>query len=466
MCSLHYTPGNTTYQLRAMGNLPNPIVAASVSSLSGSGTAPLSLTPPLVSCEPELRVHKKGKSSVTSVTFTGESYWRSKAPKLVPLEVASQTPSIIKRGFEHMYHKSHGYRLTGGSLYFGPVSSLVRKSQRGVIPTCPDPDGIPSPSAVASISSHPRDKHDHTIAVDVYGDSTKKVLKASPLISLEEAKRREVSRRNRAAKRTPEKGSQIEHEVRRLKREVAEIAWKKAQAKREEEEDLAHPKEERRAKEAVEALEKRKQEEGPTLTAAVAAREDALVVAPTNWIVPLISLDEAQYTERARRDATDKSKLALPLPPSPSPSPPSAVVSVDSLVVNAGNGNTAALQLISLQEAAKRDRARRLEEDAVRSRTRVLAHAGTGLSHVPLITLVEARKQDALRRKNGGLQGGDKTESPNPISRSRMPGHPLPSSPVNRTIGSSDGDRHASLKDASAHEEARWLALMSKAGNW
>jgi len=293
-----------------------------------------------------------------------------------------------------MYHKSHGYRLTGGSLYFGPVSSFVRKSQRdapprGVIPTYLDPDGIPSPLRAASISSDPREKHDSTVALDVYSDSTKKVLKAAPLISLQEAKRREVSRKNHAL----EQKTQVEHEVKRLKHEVAEIVRRKAQAKREEED---------REKEALEALGKQEQEEGPTLTAAVAAREDGLVVAPTGWIVPLISLDEARHTEKAKRDGADKYK-----PPPLSPPPPSAVASVDSLMVNAGDGNTTALQLISLEEAVKRDRARRLEEDAVRSRTRMLAYAGTGLSHVPLITLVEARKQDAVRRKNGSSQDGD-----------------------------------------------------------
>jgi len=298
-----------------------------------------------------------------------------------------------------MYHKSHGYRLTGGSLYFGPVSGFVRKSQRdapprGVIPTYLDPDGIPSPLRAASISSDPREKHDSTVPIDVYSDSAKKVLKAAPLISLREAKQREVSRKNRAL----EQKIQVEHEVKRLKHEVAEIVRKKAQAKREEED---------REKEALKALGKQEWEEGPTLTAAVAAREDGLVVAPTSWIVPLISLDEARHTEKAKRDAADKYK-----PPLLSPPPPSAVASVDSLMVNAGDGNTTALQLISLEEAAKRDRARRLEEDAVRSRTRMLAYAGTGLSHVPLITLVEARKQDAVRRKNGNSQDEDKTELP------------------------------------------------------
>lgn len=300
-----------------------------------------------------------------------------------------------------MYHKSHGYRLTGGGFYFGPVSaSFVRKSQRdtpprGVIPTYLDPDGIPSPLRAASISSDPREEHDRTVPLDVYGDSTKKILKAAPLISLQEAKRREVSRKNHAL----EQKTQVEHEVKRLKHEVAEIAWKKAQAKRAEED---------REKEALEALGKQEREEGPTLTAAVAAREDGLVVAPTGWIVPLISLDEARHTEKAKRDAADKYK-----PPALSPPPPSAIASVDSLMVNAGDGNTTALQLISLEEAAKRDRARRLEEDAARSRTRMLAYAGTGLSHVPLITLVEARKQDAVRRKNGSSQDwDDRTELP------------------------------------------------------
>ena len=348
-----------------------------------------------------------------------------------------------------MYHKSHGYRLTGGSFYFRPVSNLVRRSQRdapprGVIPTCPDPDGILSPPPVASISFGPRKKHDSTIVVNVCSESAKKILGAASLISLEEAKQREVSRRNRAAKHASEKDTQVEREVRRLKCEVAEIAWKKAQAKHEE------------------ALEKQKQEEGPTLTAAVAAREEGLVVAPTNWIVPLISLDEARYTEKAKRDAADKFKPPLPrsLPP------PSAVSSVDSLMINAGNGNTTTLQLIGLEEAAKRDRARRLEEDAIRSRTRMLAHAGTGLSHVPLITLIEARKQDVLRRKNGGSQDGNKAKSPNPMSKSRKSSHPPPSSPTNRAIETGDRDGLASPKDAAdPREKARWLALMSNTGN-
>ena len=359
-----------------------------------------------------------------------------------------------------MYHKSHGDRLTGGSLYFGPVSNLVRKSQRdavprGLTPTCLNPDAIPPG---ASIASGPREKYESVVAVDICGDSTKKLLKAVPLISLEEAKQREVSRRDHAAKCALEEEIQVEREVRRLKREVAEIVRRKEQAKREEEERLA------RLKTLLEkeALEGRKRQRKPSLTAAVAAREDGLVVAPTNWIVPLISLDEARHSEKAKRDAADRSKP----PPLLSSLPPSAVTSVDSLMVNTGNGNTTALQLISLEEAAKRDRARRLEEDAVRSRTRMLAYAGTGLSHVPLITLAEARKQDAVRRKNGSLQDGDKAKLSNSTSKSRKPSRPSPSSLVNRAIETVNGDRRAWPKDAAAHEKARWLALMSNTGNW
>jgi len=361
-----------------------------------------------------------------------------------------------------MYHKSHEYRFTGGNLYFRPVSSLVRKSQRdapphGVIPTYPDPDAAPPSLPVASIPSGPREKRDRTVAAGTCDDSTKKVLKAAPLISLEEAKQREVTRRDHAAL---EKEIQVEREVRRFKREVAEITdWKKAQATREKEERLT-----RLAKEyQVKALEKREREEEPTLTAAVATREDGLVVAPTNWIVPLISLDKARHTEKAKRDAADKSKLALPL----SSPPPSAVASVDSLMINAGNGSTTTLQLVSLEEATKRDRARRLEEDAIRSRTRMLAQAGTGLSHVPLITLAEARKQHAHRWRNGSSQNRDKSRSPDSMSKSRKPSHPPSPFLVNRAIETgANGDRRASPKDAAApQEKRRWIALMSSAGN-
>ena len=378
-----------------------------------------------------LPVTRKENFGATSDTFTGESsHWGSTAPKLVSLEVASQTPSITKRGFECMYNKSCRNRLTGSSLYFGPVSSLVRKSQRltasrGRL----DPD--------ASIASGPRAS---TVGFDVCGDSTKKLLKAAPLISLEEAKQREVSRRDRAAKCVLKEEIQVEHEVRRLRREVAEIAWKKEQAKREEER-LAHLKQKRQEEAALKALEKRNLEAGPTLTAAVAAKEDGLVVVPTSWIVPLISLDEARHTEKAKR-SVDKS---ISLPPRSSPSP-SAVAPVDSLTINAGNGTATTLQLVSLEEAAKRDRARRLEEvvaDAIKSRTRMLAHAGTGLSHVPLITLEEAHKQDALQRDRPSLS-------------------PL----VNRALEVDDGDRRALPSDASApREKARWIALMSNTGN-
>ena len=330
-----------------------------------------------------------------------------------------------------MYHKSHGDRLTGGSLYFGPVSNLVRKSQRdtaprGLTPTCLNPG--------ASIASGPREKNESVVAVDICGDSTKKLLKAVPLISLEEAKQREVSRRDHAAKCALEEEIQVEREVRRLKREVAEIVRRKEQAKREEEERLA------RLKTLLEkeALEGRKRQRKPSLTAAVAAREDGLVVAPTNWIVPLISLDQARHTEKAKRDAVNEPRPPLPQ----SPPPPSAVASVHSLKINAGNGNIATLQLVSLGEAAKRDRARLLEEDAtevINSRTQMLAHAGTGLSHVPLITLAEAHKQDALRR----------------------------SQDEDRAIETDNGDRRALTKDAAApQEKARWIALMSNTGNW
>ena len=403
----------------------------------GSGSAPLSPVSPAV--PPKHRMHRKGNPSVTSIAFLGETHWGSRAPKLVSLEVASQTPSITKRGFECMYHKSHGDRLTGGSLYFGPVSNLVRKSQRdavprGLIPTCLDPDVVPPPLPAASIASGPREKHDSVVAVDIRGDSTKKLLEAVSLISLEEAKQREALRRDNAARCALEEEIQVEREVRRLKREVAEIVRRKEQAKREEEERLA------RLKTLLEkeALEGRNRQEKPSLTAAVAAREDGLVVAPTNWIVPLISLDQARQTEKAKRDAVNEPRPPLPR----SPPQPSAVASVDSLKINAGNGNIATVRLVSLTEAAKRDRARRLEEDAtdaIKSRTQMLAHAGTGLSHVPLITLAEAHKQDALRR----------------------------SQDEDRAIETGNGDRRALTKDAAApQEKARWIALMSNTGNW
>jgi hypothetical protein len=129
--SFNYPPGNPSVMgISASPAVPHLVIPSS----SGSGIFPLSPTPPAAPRKPRLRMHKKGNPSVTSVTFVGESYWRSKAPKLVSLEVASQTPSIIKRGFEYMYHKSHGYRLTGGSLYFGPVPGFVRKSQRDAPP--------------------------------------------------------------------------------------------------------------------------------------------------------------------------------------------------------------------------------------------------------------------------------------------------------------------------------------------
>jgi len=335
-----------------------------------------------------------------------------------------------------MYHKSHGDRLTGGRLYFGPVPNLVQGDNvpRGLIPTCLDPDAVPPLLPVASIASGPRENHDSVVAVDVCGDSTKKLLKAVPLISLEEAKQREVSRRDHAAKCALEEEIQVEREVRRLKREVAEIVRRKEQAKREEEERLT------RLKTLLEkeALEGRKRQGEPSLTAAVAARKDGLVVAPTNWIVPLISLDQARQSEKAKRDAVNQSKPPLPL----SPPPPCAVPSVDSLKINAGNGSVATLQLVSLAEAAKRDRTRRLEEDAtdaIKSRTRMLAHAGTGLCHVPLITLAEAHRQDAIRR----------------------------SQDEDRAIEAGNGDRRALTKDAAApQEKARWIALMSNTGNW
>lgn len=445
-----------------MGKSADPVVPAFVLSSSVAGSAPV------VRSKSVHRTHKKGNSSITSITIIGEPYWRSKAPKLVSLEVASQTPSIFKRGFEHMYHKSHGYRLTGGSIYFGPVSNLAWKSHRdaaprGVIPAGPaDPGAMPPPSLVTCTSSGPREKHRSTVAFDICGDSTKKVLKAAPLISLEEAKRCEVSMRNRAAERVLEKEMRVEREVRQLKREVAEVARKRAQLKREEEERLACLRNEDQEKVALETPKERKREREPTLTAAVAARKDGLVVAPTNWIVPLISLDEAQHTEKAKRDAADKSK-SLPLP---SP-PPSAVASVDSLMINAGNGNMATLRLISLEEAAKRDRVRRLEEDAagsVRSRTRNHAHAGAGLNHVSLITLAEARKQDALRRRTGSSQGGGGSLSP--VSKSRKPSRPSLSSTVNRKIETGNGDRHAPPRDFVPRERARWIGLVSDAGNW
>ncbi|KAF9644268.1 hypothetical protein BDM02DRAFT_3190774 [Thelephora ganbajun] len=449
---------------RIMGILANPVVSALVPPSSGFDAAPLHPTPLVVLCEPELRMHEKGNFSATPTTFIGESYWRPRAPNLISLEVASQTPSIIKRGFEYTYHKSHGHRFTGESLHFGPVPSIVPKSQRDsslhcIIPAYLVSDTIPPLPPVAPISFGSREKHDGVITFDICSDSAKKVIKAAPLISLDEAKQREVTRRNCAARCALEK----ERESRRLKREVAEVARKKAQAKREEEECVAHPKRNDQEK-AFEALEKRKREEGSTLAAAVAAREGGLVVAPTDWIVPLISLDEARYTEKAKRGAVDKSKPPLHL----SPPQLSVVASVDSLMVNAGNGNTTTLQLISLHDACERDRARRLEEGAVRSRTRILAQTGTGLNHVQLITLVGARKQDALRQRGGSSQDGDKFNPPASTSKSRKPSRPLLPSPVNRAIETGNGDRFASPRDKAApppQEKARGSVLMFNAGN-
>lgn len=451
--------------LQATSSTPQPsfimVILANYPPFAPSSSSPsrapsLSPNPTPLCHKPELRMHKKGKSSVASVTFIGESYWRSRAPALVSLEAASQTPSIIKQGFEYMYHKSHGYRFRGGSLYFRPVPNLARKSERDAPPRSVAPTQLGSdtvlPPLTTPISSDQLEKHDGTI--DTCSDSTKKVLKVAPLISLEEAQRREVSRRNRADNRALEKEDRIEREVSRLKREVAEIAWKKVQAKCEEE-SVARLEQKGQAEKALEAVEKPKRgEEELTLTAAVAAREGGLVVAPTNWIVPLISLDEARHTEKAKRDAAGI-KLAVP---SLSPPPPA----VNSLTVNAGNGNTATLRLVSLEEACGRDRTRRLKENVV-SRSRTPARPGTGLSHVSLITLAEARKQDVIRR-NRSSRDGNRPKSSGFMSSSRKPGHP---SPVNQVIETGSGDRRALTKDASAPQEtAHRPALTSNAGNW
>jgi hypothetical protein len=352
-----------------------------------------------------------------------------------------------------MYHKSHGYRLGGGSLYFGPGPNLVRKSQHdlpphGVAPNHLGFDTGPLPPTTP-FSSDQREKQNGTAAVDIRSESAKKVLKVAPLISLEEAQRREVSRKNRATDRALEKEVRIEREVSRLKREVAEIARKKAQARRKEE-SIAHLEKEGQGK----------REYGSTLTAAVAARKDGLLVAPTNWIVPLISLDEARNTEKAKRNAVE-TKGPIPLP-SPSPS---ALTPVNLLTVNAGNGNFATLRLISLEEARGRDRTRRLEEEVV-SRTRMHARAGTGLSHVSLITLAEAREQDALRRSRSS-HGGFKPKLSGSMFRSQKARQPPSSSSVNQVIETGSGDRRTSTKDASASQEkARWVALVSDAENW
>ncbi|KAF9788250.1 hypothetical protein BJ322DRAFT_619707 [Thelephora terrestris] len=443
--------------MRTPANSATPLLAPSP---SGPGAVPLPPTSLFASHEPELRMHRNPR--VASVTFLGETYWKSRASELVSLEVASQTPTITKRGFDHMYHKSHGYRLTGGSRYFGNASNLVRKSQCDTLPHAPtwlDSDAVPPPP-IMFVSPGQREKHDSAIAIDICSDSAKNVLKAAPLIPLEEAQRREVSRRNcaanRAANRLSEKEVRVEREVSRLKREVAEIAWNKAQAKRGEEESITRTAKEGQEK-VLEVVEGQMREAGPTLRGAVAAREDGLVVAPTNWIVPLISLDEARHTEKAKRDAKS-TKCTVPLS-SPSPS---AAAPVDSLMVNAGGGNTAKLELISLEEAKKRDRTRRLEEDAIKSRGRMLAHAGTGLSHVSLIPLAEARNQEALRR-NGSSQGRDKLKTLNSTCWSRKPNCLVPSS---LAIERGSGDQHPLRKDASTpKEKARWLTMMSGAGN-
>lgn len=390
--------------------------------------------------KPGLRMHKKGSPSVSSVTFIGESYWRSRTANLVSLEVANQTPKIIKRGFEYMYHKSNGYRLTGGSLYFGAVPDLVRKSQHdhlppGIISAYLEPDAVP-PLPSTSIPPDPREKY----------DSAKKVIKAATLISLEEAQQREASRRDRAAGRAREKEIKIECEVSRLKREVAAIAWKKAQAKRKEEEGTTCLETESQGKKTLET--KRRKEE-PTLAAAVAAREDGLVVAPTGWIVPLLSLDEARHAEKVKRDATATK------PPAPLPLlPPSVVASVDSLMVNTGNGNTAPLELISLEEARERDKARRLEENVTRSRARVLGQAGTGSDYVSLVTPAGTRKQDALPKRNGSSQSEGRRSMP----KLRKPSHPSPSH--------SDVNQRSPPEDELTPQEKARLQVMSSAGDW
>lgn len=357
-----------------------------------------------------------------------------------------------------MYHKSHGYRVRGGSIHSGPVPDLVWKSQHDVPSlgaTYLESDTAVPPLPTTSISSLLREEHDGALDVDTCNDSAKKVLKVAPLISLEEAQRREVSRRNRTADRVLEKEVRIEREVNRLKREVAEIARKKAQAKLEQESNSARLGKEDQEKKTQEGVETREREEGSMLTAAVATREDGLVVAPTNWIVPLISLDEAQHVEKAKRDgANTKPPLLLSSPP------PSVLAPVNSIAVNAGDGNTATLQLISLAEARGRDRMRRVEEEAVSRRAQMPgAQAGTGLSHVSLITLVEARKQDALRRNTNSHGRGKPLKAFGSMSRSsRKPSPPSPSPSVNRVIERGGSDLRAlTNNDFLAQENARWI---------
>jgi hypothetical protein len=373
----------------------------------------------------------RSKSTLTSVNFAGHNYWDSTSRPLLSLDVAKRTDSIVKRGFEFAHNKSQEYR----------VSAYMSVDKDGYV-RCDDKKVKGSHAAAAANAAR------RVVEQAPFPESpTKKVLTRPAVVSLVEANRREKLRRRKAVQDVMAKKLAQEREARQIEKGEAE---KKAQAKLAEferiflearkKEDLEREQQEARKRQEAAAL------VSAAITSIIATPKDHLVVGPTNWIVPLISLDDAKENETLRRQKEAEASLAqLEMDIF-------AIKSLDRLVVNTHNGS-AEIRLVSLQEAADREKIRRQRAEAleaVKSHELMTARAGTGLSHVPLVTLDEARKREATRKRK--------------VAESKTRQALTQKRPYYQGNGDSDdgGERDAS----GQQEKARWRHLMARTNSW
>jgi hypothetical protein len=346
----------------------------------------------------------------TSTIFAGNDYWGSNSQHLLPLDVAKRTESVVKRGFEFSHSRSQDYSL----------SSFVNVGKDGVLRYRDRKfNGTNSATSASQDSRYPRNSF------------TTKKLARPPLVSLDEANRREKARRRKAAQEVMARKTTQERQVRQLEKQEAE---KKEKAKLEQLENMIleeMKKEEYRRRQEAAAL------ASAALTEVVPSPQDHLVVGPSNWIVPLISLNEAQKNETARRQMEAENAVIQFNVQS------DAVASRDHLVVNTPDG-PGRLRLVSLEEAKRRDTFRRQRE------------VTSQVAHFPPVTLEEARKRESSRSK-------DSEKARIRTRESHIPPRHLPVHP-NVSEGNQEffeGERRWKIA-VGAQEKERWHNLMLK----
>jgi hypothetical protein len=361
----------------------------------------------------------------TSTIFAGNNYWGPASQPLLSLDDAKRKEYIVKRGFEFAHNKAQEYRLSEG--FNVGKDGFVRNGDRRV-------NGSNAAAAAATVSRE--------IHYDFCGDSpAKNLLVRPPLVSLEEANKREKIRRRKAAQEMMSRKLAKERQVLQIEREEAK---KKELARREELERVAL---EARRKEDLQRRQEAAALASAALTTVVSSSVEHLVVGPTNWIVPLISLEDAKKNETTRRqkeaaEVTEQEKAQV-----------NDSSSLNHLIVNTMCGS-AELRLVSLDEAGKREKIRRQREEqleAIKSHERMTARVGVGLTHVPLVTLEEARRRELIRRRKEEQPEVQKTGVFHPPN-------------VYRTHG--DIDEGCWRNAAGVQEKMRWHNLMSRTNEW